>query len=112
NTKNLMDAIRKLRPNDKPPHLVLNQVGMAKRPEISPSDFVEPLEIEPVAIIPFDSQMFGNAANSGRMISEIDDASPIAETFSQLAHIVTGRSAVRRNKRQGLGKFIDILRRK
>lgn len=112
NTKNLIDAIRKLRPNDKMPHLVLNQVGMPKRPEISPADFFEPLEIEPVAIIPFDTQIFGNAANSGRMISEIDNASPIAETFSQLAHIITGRSTLRRAKRQGLGKFIDILRRK
>lgn len=112
NTKNLIDAIRKLRPNDKLPHLVLNQVGMPKRPEIAPADFFEPLEIEPVAIIPFDSQIFGNAANSGRMISEIDSASPIAETFSQLAHVITGRSTVRRAKRGGLGKFIDILRRK
>jgi pilus assembly protein CpaE len=112
NTKNLIDAIRKLRPNDKLPHLVLNQVGMPKRPEIAPADFFEPLEIEPVAIIPFDTQTFGNAANSGRMISEIDSASPIAETFSQVAHIITGRSAARRIKRNGLGKFIDILRRK
>jgi pilus assembly protein CpaE len=112
NTKNLIDAIRKLRPNDKLPHLVLNQVGMPKRPEISPADFFEPLEIEPVAIIPFDTQAFGNAANSGRMISEIDSTSAIAETFSQVAHIITGRSSARRIKRNGLGKFIDILRRK
>jgi pilus assembly protein CpaE len=112
NTKNLLDAIRKLRPNDKLPHLVLNQVGMPKRPEIAPADFFEPLELEPVAIIPFDTQIFGNAANSGRMISEIDSASPISETFSQLSHIITGRSTLRRAKRNGLGKFIDILRRK
>lgn len=112
NTKNLLDAIRKLRPNDKLPHLVLNQVGMPKRPEIAPADFFEPLELEPVAIIPFDTQIFGNAANSGRMITEIDSASPISETFSQLSHIITGRSTLRRAKRNGLGKFIDILRRK
>lgn len=28
NTKNMLDALRKMRPNDKPPHLILNQVGM------------------------------------------------------------------------------------
>ena len=112
NTKNLLDALRKLRPNDKVPHLVLNQVGMAKRPEIVPADFFEPLEIEPVAIIPFDVQLFGNAANSGRMISEIDAKSPIAETFSQLSHLLTGRSSARKAKRAGIGKFMEILKRK
>src|SRR5690606_8097116 len=71
NAKNMLDALKKLRPNDHPPHLILNQVGMPKRPEIAPADFFEPLEIEPVAIIPFDVQLFGNAANSGRMIAEI-----------------------------------------
>ncbi|MGO8242027.1 CtpF protein, partial [Rhizobium ruizarguesonis] len=39
NAKNMLDALRKMRPNDMPPHLILNQVGMPKRPEISPSDF-------------------------------------------------------------------------
>ncbi|AXV17074.1 CtpF protein [Neorhizobium sp. SOG26] len=112
NTKNMIDALKKLRPNDRPPHLILNQVGMPKRPEITPSDFVEPLEIEPIAILPFDVQLFGNAANSGRMISEIDAKSPAAETFSQIAHIVTGRMAVKKAKKAGLGGLIGMLSRK
>ena len=112
NTKNLLDALKKLRPNDKVPHLILNQVGMTKRPEIAPADFFEPLEVEPIAIIPFDVQLFGNAANSGRMISEIDAKSPIAETFAQISHIVTGRTSTRKIKRAGLGKFMDLIKRK
>ncbi|WP_113109332.1 CtpF protein [Rhizobiales bacterium] len=112
NTKNMIDALKKLRPNDRAPHLILNQVGMPKRPEIAPADFVEPLEIEPIAILPFDAQLFGNAANSGRMISEIDAKSPMAETFSQIAHIVTGRVAMKKAKKGGLGKVMQILGRK
>ncbi|WP_092996949.1 CpaE family protein [Rhizobium sp. NFR07] len=112
NTKNMLDALKKLRPNDRAPHLILNQVGMPKRPEINPSDFIEPLEIEPIAIIPFDASLFGNAANSGRMISEIDGKSPIAETFSQISHIVTGRIAVKKAKKGGLGKVLGMLGRK
>ncbi len=111
NTKNMLDALKKLRPNDRPPHLVLNQVGMLKRPEIAPADFVEPLEIQPIAIIPFDTQLFGNAANSGRMIAEVDPKSAAAETFSQISHIVTGRAAVKRAKKGGLGKVLGRLRR-
>jgi pilus assembly protein CpaE len=112
NAKNMLDALKKLRPNDKPPHLVLNQVGMPKRPEISPNDFCEPLGIEPVAIIPFDAQLFGTAANSGRMIAEMDRKSPTAETFSQLAHIVTGRATIKKPKKAGLGKMLGLLGRK
>nr|WP_250809177.1 CtpF protein [Neorhizobium tomejilense] len=112
NTKNMLDALKKLRPNDRAPHLILNQVGMPKRPEIAPNDFIEPLEIEPIAILPFDVLLFGNAANSGRMISEIDAKSPVAETFSQIAHIVTGRVAMKKVKKGGLGKMLGMLGRK
>ena len=112
NTKNMLDALKKLRPNDRPPHLILNQVGMPKRPEIAPADFCEPLGVEPVAIIPFDAQLFGTAANSGRMIAEMDRKSPTAETFSQIAHLVTGRATVKKPKKAGLGKMLGLLGRK
>lgn len=112
NTKNMMDALKKLRPNDRAPHLILNQVGLPKRPEIAPSDFLEPLEIDPIAIIPFDGQLFGNAANSGRMISEMDAKSPTAEIFSQIAHVVTGRSSMKKAKKGGLGMVLGLLGRK
>ncbi|MGB3812802.1 MAG: CpaE family protein [Shinella sp.] len=112
NAKNMLDALKKLRPNDKPPHLILNQVGMPKRPEIAPGDFCEPLGIEPIAIIPFDAQLFGSAANSGRMIAEMDRKSPTAETFSQIAHLVTGRATVKKPKKAGLGKMLGLIGRK
>ncbi|WP_337268138.1 response regulator/pilus assembly protein [Oryzifoliimicrobium ureilyticus] len=102
NTKNILDALRQLRPNDKGPHLILNQVGMPKRPEIAPANFCEPLEAEPIAIIPFDIALFGTAANSGRMVSELDAKSPTAEIFSQIAHTVTGRGAIKKTKKSGL----------
>ena len=112
NAKNMLDALRRLRPNDPLPHLVLNQVGMPKRPEIAPSDFMEALEIEPAAILPFDAPLFGNAANSGRMITEVDAKSAAAETFSQICHIVTGRAELRKARKGGLSRVLGLLRRK
>jgi pilus assembly protein CpaE len=113
NAKNMFDQMRKLRPNDKAPFLVLNQVGLPKRPEISPADFCEPLEIQPTAIIPFDAQLFGNAANSGRMIGEMDAKSPTAEVMSQIAHVVTGRATVKKTRKgSGLGSILGRLGRK
>ncbi|MBX8785674.1 CtpF protein, partial [Ochrobactrum sp. GRS2] len=53
NTKNLLDTLILLRPNDKPAHLILNQTGVPKRPEISAADFCSPLNIKPLAVIEF-----------------------------------------------------------
>jgi pilus assembly protein CpaE len=112
NAKNMFDQLRKFRPNDKVPHLVLNQVGLPKRPEILPNDFCEPLEVQPTAIIPFDAQLFGTAANSGRMIAEMDAKSPVAEIMSQVAHVVTGRATVKKAKKSGLGGILGKLGKK
>ncbi len=112
NTKNLIDTLGKLRPNDKSPRLVLNQVGIPKRPEISVTDFCEPLDLDATAIIPFDAQLFGTASNSGRMIAETDAKAPIAETFSQLAHILTGRAEIKNRKKTGLSGLRSLLARK
>ncbi len=44
---------------------------MPKRPEIKPADFAKALEDQPVAVIPFEPQLFGTAANNGQMIAEV-----------------------------------------
>ncbi len=72
NAKNIIDNIRGSRPNDYPPRLVINGVGMPKRPEISVADFAKTVEMEPVAVIPHDAKLFGAAANNGQMIAEIE----------------------------------------
>src|SRR5256714_1666447 len=70
NAKNLLDLLRAGRPNDHRPHYCLNQVGVPKRPEIKAADFAKALEAEPAAVIAFEPQMFGTAANNGQMIAE------------------------------------------
>ncbi|WP_195164381.1 AAA family ATPase [Mesorhizobium sp. NBSH29] len=112
NTKNLVDMLRKLRPNDTPPKLVINQVGIPKRPEISATDFAEPLGIEPMAIIPFDPQLFGNASNNGRMIGEMDGKHAVVQMFNDIAHVLTGRSETKTKKKSGLGDLLGRLNRK
>ncbi|MEE2950427.1 MAG: AAA family ATPase [Pseudomonadota bacterium] len=102
NAKNLVDTLVKLRPNDAKPHLVLNQIGIPKRPEIALDEFCDPLGLTPAAEIPFDPQLFGEAANAGLMIRQLNAKSPIAATFDQLAHIVTGRETIKKAKKVGL----------
>jgi pilus assembly protein CpaE len=112
NTKNLVDMLRKLRPNDAVPKLVLNQAGVPKRPEISAADFAEPLGITPMAVIPFDPLFFGNASNNGRMLGEMDAKNPVVPMINEMAHILTGRSEIRTKKKPGIEQLLGRLKLK
>lgn len=112
NTKNLLDTIMDLRPNDEAPRLVMNQVGVPKRPEIAIPEFVGPLGIEPSAIIPFDPALFGTASNNGQMISEADAKHPTAEIFNVLGQILTGKAELKTEKKSALGFFSKLKRKR
>ena len=98
NAKNLVDLLRTSRPNDHRPHYCLNQVGVPKRPEITPADFAKALESDPLAVIPFEPQLFGSAANNGQMIAEVSANHKTAEMFRQMAQALTGRAEAKRTR--------------
>jgi len=91
NAKNMIDLIKQGRPNDAPPRLILNQVGMPGRPEIPAKDFGTALGVHPSLIIPFDAKVFGAAANNGQMIVDSGAKTKAAEAFETLAQIVSRR---------------------
>jgi pilus assembly protein CpaE len=110
NTKNLIDQLKGSRPNDRPPLLVLNQVGVPKRPEISVKDFGYAIELEPKIVIDFDAQLFGTAANNGQMIEEVSDKSKAADAFRSLANILTDRSEQKSERQSMLAPILARLR--
>lgn len=112
NAKNLMDLARANRPNDSGAKLVLNQVGMPKRPEIDAAEFAKALGVEVLTSIPFDAQLFGTAANNGQMIAEVQPGGKTAEAFVQIASSLTGRGEAKRSKRSLFEPLVAKLRRK
>jgi pilus assembly protein CpaE len=72
NAKNIVDLLKQSRTNDGPPHLVLNMANMPKRPEISAKEFAQNLDLKTTCVIEFDSETFGQAANNGQMIEELN----------------------------------------
>ncbi len=106
NAKNLVDLLRVARPNDHRPHYCLNQIGVPKRPEISPADFAKALEDQPLTTIPFEPQLFGTAANNGQMIAEVSAGHKTAELFRQMAQVLTGRAEAKRGRQSLLGKLL------
>lgn len=112
NAKNLVDLSRATRPNDAVAKLVLNRVGVPKRPEISTAEFSKALGIDVLSTIPFDAQLFGTAANNGQMIAEVQAGSKATEAFTQIASALTGRGEAKRGRRSLLEPFVAKLKRR
>jgi pilus assembly protein CpaE len=109
NAKNLFDLLKTSRPNDKMPRLILNQVGIPKRPEIPVNDFAKALGISPSAIIPHDPQNFGLAQGNGKMLFEVAPKSKSVEVLGELARNLAGtqKFAASNDKKSGslMSKF-------
>lgn len=105
NAKNIADTVKTLRPTDADPIVIVNKVGIPKRPEIPAEEFANSIECRLAAQIAFDPAIFGTAANNGQMIAEVSAAHKVNEVFRAIGFQVTGRSradSAARNTR-GLG---------
>jgi pilus assembly protein CpaE len=113
NAKNMLDLVKQARHNDKPPMLILSGVGMPKRPEISIKDFETAMGVKASAIVEFDSETFGQAANNGQMIEELAPKSKAVQPIRDIAMALTGRREQKADKKSnGLGEILGKLRLK
>lgn len=111
NAKNLADMFKQNRPNDNAPRLVLNQVGIVKRPEIPAKDFAEAVGFDPLLVLPFDPQLFGTAANNGQMVAELNANARAAEGFKHLASALLGREPKVETKAKS-SPILDFFKKK
>jgi len=95
NARHLVDLLKQARPNDAPPKVVLNQVGMPKRSEIELSKFADALGLPMSACIPFEPATFSSAANKGKMIADISPHSAICASFVKVAQALTGSTPLK-----------------
>ncbi len=112
NTKTILDSLRALRANDHPPRVILNMVGVPRRPEISLSEFTKAVELEPFGVLPFEPKLFGTAANNGQMLAEVEAGSKIVETLDDIGRSLMGRVATRRVKKTLLTPLLERFSRK
>lgn len=109
NAKNLADAIKAMRPTESEPQLVLNKLGMPKRPEIASQEFATSIECKLLGQIPFDAATFGTAANNGQMLAEVAAGNRANEVFRTIGVQVSGRSVpepAAKSKSIGLPSFL------
>ncbi len=112
NAKNLLTMLQQNRPNDRKPRVILNGVGVPKRPEIAPAEFAKSLDTSLAASLPFDAALFGTAANNGQMIAEVQSGARAVEVFSSLAASVVGRPEQRRPRQNLFEPFLSKLARR
>lgn len=91
NTKNMVDLLKQARPNDRPPRLVMNQIGIPKRPEIPVADFAKAIGLEPSLTIAYDAQTFGTAASNGQMLAEVSAKAKVSDAVANLAQTLIGQ---------------------
>jgi pilus assembly protein CpaE len=109
NAKSFVDLLRQNRTNDAPPRIVLNQVGIPKRPEIPAKDFAQTVGLQPDLVLPFDPALYGTAANNGQMLMQVQPRSATAEGIQRLAELLTGRQPALEPQKSVL-PFMSLLK--
>jgi pilus assembly protein CpaE len=99
NAKNIIDVLKTARKNDNPPRLIINRANMAKRPEIPIKEFEQNLGMKATAVIDFDVETFGQAANNGQMVEEVNAKAAAAASFRQIAMAITNRRESKAEKK-------------
>lgn len=112
NTKNLVDLLKQARPNDRPPRLVMNQIGIPKRPEIPVADFAKAINVEPALTIAYDAQTFGTAASNGQMLAEVSAKAKAADAVASLAQALIGQEKPAKPAKFSLPFAGKLLRKK
>ena len=115
NAKSIVDLLRQARPNDAPPKLILNQVGVPKRPEIKPDDFAAALQVTPIADDPVRPAALRHRRQQrpdGRRGVRQDGRSPTSSPT--IAQVVTGRKELKKARKRGfeLGSLFEKLKSK
>lgn len=109
NVKILIDSLKVLRRNDRPPEIILNTVGLPKRPEISPSEFAKSLDAGELIVSAFDAKLFGQAANNGQMLDEIDSPAQIVLQLETLGYRLMGRTAPTNEQKSSISSIFARL---
>lgn len=102
NVKFMMDTLKSLRMSEAEPVLLMNKVGLPKRPELSTAEFANTIEVDIFAELGFEPALFGTAANNGQMIAEVNATHKLNDAFNSLARRVSGRDAATHQDSSGL----------
>lgn len=95
-TKTMLDAIGPRRAAGAPARVALNKLDAYRKTQLSPKDFAETLGVDPALALPFEPQLFGEAANTGQMLAAVARGHKVVEQIGGFAERLVGRAAGRK----------------
>ncbi len=110
NAKNLIDILESMRPDEAKPMLIMNKIGVPKRPEIAAAEFASSIECQLFAEIHFDAATFGIAANNGQMICEVNKNHKADDVFNRIGQQIMGRETAQSMKKIGGLNIADLMK--
>lgn len=90
NARNVLEVLRRTRPTDGEPILVLNKIGLPRRVEIKADEFRAVLNLPTVFEIPYNARLFSRAQAQSRAAVEEDETSHVSRQIMALARLVNG----------------------
>ncbi|MGE5266322.1 MAG: AAA family ATPase [Deltaproteobacteria bacterium] len=112
NAKNIVELLKQSRRNDNLPHLVINMANVPKRPEIALKEFEEALGLKALAVIDFDPETFGQAANNGQMIEEMSNRAKATPMLRDIAMTLAHRKEIKVEKKSPFAPLLEKLKLK
>ena len=110
--KTALDTLGQTRKGATPPKLVLNKVDVSKKAQLTGKDFQTTLGATIMLTIPYDPQLFSEAANTGQMIGETAKSHKTAQALAGFAASIAGKTpASRKTATAGLGGLLQWLRK-
>lgn len=92
NAAHLVEVLKTLRPNDRPPRLILNHLGSARHSELSRRDISETLGLTVDYELEHEPKLFGTADAEGALIAEGAGNRRMREHFAAIAQDLAGRN--------------------
>lgn len=105
--KNLVEFLVPNRGVDAPTRLIFNKVGASKSGQLNDKDFNDALGVRPVAMVPYEPEIFGKALNNGDMLRTVNAKSKPVSAIEDLAKSLSARQTAKTKKKAGLLDFLS-----
>ena len=112
NAKNIFDYLQQQRPNDPPPKLVINQVGLHGRSEVPAKTIAQSLKVEPCATINCDAALFFKSMMTSKPIAAINPNAQPAVALNGLAEMLGGFRTPATKKRSPARGLFETIKKK
>jgi pilus assembly protein CpaE len=110
--KSIVETLNKERGEESKVKVVLNRAGLSKKTEVPVKEFEGAVSVAPIAVVPHDVAVFGQAANNGQMLGDVSRKHKAVEAYIEIAKLLTGRSETRARSKKRVKFGLSLFKKK